>query len=235
MHGKMQGSGLTEIIPFICISATHLKRPWCWERLKAWGEGDNRGRDGWMASPTQWTWVWASSRRWWRTGSLVCCSPWGHRVGHDWVTEQENQCEPVIFFSLKSVCPSFVHGKDLPIWFLDTIFHFKKSGHWRECVTARKQTLLVLSQKNSGTNLREAHPTSPKESTQKIKNIKLGLKEVEHTASSSSRELKYKIQHLICQPRKMAGYQMTALETDTALWWSRGAGWGWEEIQEGTL
>ena len=46
---------------------TLWKRPWCWERLRAVGEGDNRG-DGWMASQTQWTWVWASSRRWWRTG-----------------------------------------------------------------------------------------------------------------------------------------------------------------------
>ena len=50
-----------------CEELTHLKRPWCWERLKA-GEGDNRVWDGWMASPTRWTWVWASSRRWWRTG-----------------------------------------------------------------------------------------------------------------------------------------------------------------------
>ena len=46
---------------------THLKRPWCWERLKA-GEGDDRGWDGWMASPTQWTWVWANSRSWLWTG-----------------------------------------------------------------------------------------------------------------------------------------------------------------------
>ena len=44
------------------------KRPWCWERLKAGGEGDDRGWDGWMASPTQWTWVWANSGRRWRTG-----------------------------------------------------------------------------------------------------------------------------------------------------------------------
>ena len=47
---------------------THLKKPWCWEGLGAGGEGDDRGWDYWMASPTQWTWVWASSRRWWRTG-----------------------------------------------------------------------------------------------------------------------------------------------------------------------
>ena len=40
-----------------CEELTHLKRPWCWERLRARGEGDDRGWDGWMASPTQWTWV----------------------------------------------------------------------------------------------------------------------------------------------------------------------------------
>ena len=51
-----------------CEELTHWKRPWCWERLKAGGEGDNRGWDGWMASSTQWTWVWANWWRWWRTG-----------------------------------------------------------------------------------------------------------------------------------------------------------------------
>ena len=45
-----------------------LKRPWCWERLKVEGEGDNRGWDDWMASPTLWTWVWVSSGSWWWTG-----------------------------------------------------------------------------------------------------------------------------------------------------------------------
>ena len=43
-------------------------RPWCWERLKAGGEGDDRGWDGWMASPMQWTWVWVSSGSWWWIG-----------------------------------------------------------------------------------------------------------------------------------------------------------------------
>ena len=51
-----------------CEELTDWKRSWCWERLKARRDGDDRGWDGWMASPTQWTWVWASSRRWWRTG-----------------------------------------------------------------------------------------------------------------------------------------------------------------------
>ena len=51
-----------------CEETTHWKRPWCWERLKAGGEGDNRGWGGWVASLTWWIWVWANSRRWWRTG-----------------------------------------------------------------------------------------------------------------------------------------------------------------------
>ena len=51
-----------------CKELTHLKRPWCWERLKAGGERDNRGWDGCMASLTQWTRVWVNSRSWWWTG-----------------------------------------------------------------------------------------------------------------------------------------------------------------------
>ena len=70
-----------------CKDLTHLKRPWCWERLKVGGEGNDRRWNGWMASPTQWTWVWASSGSWWWTGSLACCSPWGHRGRNNWVTE----------------------------------------------------------------------------------------------------------------------------------------------------
>ena len=67
---------------------THLKRPWCWERLKAGGEGDDRGWDGWMASPTWWTWVWASSRSWWWTGKPGVLQSTGlQRVVHDWETE----------------------------------------------------------------------------------------------------------------------------------------------------
>ena len=72
-----------------CKELTHLKRPWCWERLKAGGEGDGRGRDGWMALPTQWTWVWASSRSWWWTGkpgimkNQTRMSDWTD----EWVTE----------------------------------------------------------------------------------------------------------------------------------------------------
>ena len=67
---------------------THLKRPWCWEKLRAGGEGDDRGWDGWMASPTQWTWVWVDSRNWWRTVRPGVLRFMGlQRVGHNWVTE----------------------------------------------------------------------------------------------------------------------------------------------------
>ena len=51
-----------------CEELTHLKRFWCWERLRAGGEGDDRGWDGWMASLTQWTRVWVDSGSWWWTG-----------------------------------------------------------------------------------------------------------------------------------------------------------------------
>ena len=48
--------------------ADSFEKTWCWERLRAGGEGYGRGRDGWMASPTQWTWVWVNYRSWWSTG-----------------------------------------------------------------------------------------------------------------------------------------------------------------------
>ena len=64
------------------------KRPWCWERLRAGGEGDDRGWDGWMASPTQWTRVWVNSgSSWWTGRSGVLRSMGSQRVGHDWATE----------------------------------------------------------------------------------------------------------------------------------------------------
>ena len=55
-------------------------KDWRWEEkgMTEW--------DGWMASPTQWTWVWGSSGSWWQ-GSLACCNSWGHRVGHNWAPE----------------------------------------------------------------------------------------------------------------------------------------------------
>ena len=70
-----------------CKELTHWKRPWSCERWKV-GEGDDREWDGWMASPTQWTWVWVNSGSWWWTGRPgVLQSMGSQRVGLDWATE----------------------------------------------------------------------------------------------------------------------------------------------------
>ena len=67
---------------------TNLKRPCCWERLRVGGEEDDRGWDGWTASPSQWTWVWVNSGSWWWTGRPgVLQSMGSQRVKHDWLTE----------------------------------------------------------------------------------------------------------------------------------------------------
>ena len=67
---------------------TDMKRACCWERLKAIGERDDRGYEGWMASPTQWTWVWVNFWSWWWIGRPDVLRFMGlQRVRHDWVTE----------------------------------------------------------------------------------------------------------------------------------------------------
>ena len=95
-----------------------LERPWCWERLKAGGQGDNRGWDGYMASPTQWTWVWVNSRGWWWTGKPgVVQSMGSQRVRRDWVTELN-------WTELTTICKTghssnslkFKTGKDQRSW-----------------------------------------------------------------------------------------------------------------------
>ena len=71
-----------------CEELTHWKRLWCWEWLGAGREGDDRGWDGWMASPTRWTWVWVNSGSWWWTERPgVQWFMGSQRVGHDWATE----------------------------------------------------------------------------------------------------------------------------------------------------
>ena len=71
-----------------CEELAHSKRPLCWERLKAGGEGDSRGWDSWMVSLTHWTWVWVNSRSWWWTGRPGMLQSMGlQRVGCNWVSE----------------------------------------------------------------------------------------------------------------------------------------------------
>ena len=87
-----------------CGELTHWKRPWCWERLRAEGEEDDRRWDGWMASPTQWTWVWVNSRSWWWAGRPGVMRFMGsQRVGHDWATEL-NWKKPVTKYLLFHPC-----------------------------------------------------------------------------------------------------------------------------------
>ena len=108
--------------PTWCEGVTHLKRPRCWERLKA-GEGDDRGWHGWMASLTQWTWVWVNSGSWWWAGRpgmryiYVCMYIWWSYTlicMHN-CSILSNSCNP------KDCSPpgSFVHGLSqarIPEW-----------------------------------------------------------------------------------------------------------------------
>ena len=89
VHGRTDVEAETPItLATWCKELTHLKRPWCWERLRTGGEGDDRGWDGWIASLTQWTWVWVGSRSWWWTGKPGLLQFMGsQRVRHDWTTE----------------------------------------------------------------------------------------------------------------------------------------------------
>ena len=78
-----------------CEELTHWKRLWCWEGLGAGGEGDDRGWDGWMASPTRWTWVWVDSGSWWWTRRPACCESWDRKESD--MTERLNWTELNIF------------------------------------------------------------------------------------------------------------------------------------------
>ena len=84
------------------------KRPWCWARLKVGGEGEDRGWDGWIASPTQWTRVWVNSRNWWWTGRPGVLQFMGsQRVGHNWATElnwtEEDVCQNTAVWVIRAM------------------------------------------------------------------------------------------------------------------------------------
>ena len=58
-----------------------------WEEGHCVVEGDNRGQDGWMASPTQWTWVWASPGRWRKTGKPCVLQSMGVTKSQTWLSD----------------------------------------------------------------------------------------------------------------------------------------------------
>ena len=82
-----------------CEERTHLRRPWCWERLRAGGERDGRGWDGWMASLTQWTWVWVNSGSWWWTGRPGMLQFMGRKELD--MTERLNWTELILFLLIE--------------------------------------------------------------------------------------------------------------------------------------
>ena len=83
--GRIDVEAETPILWPLMQRADSFEKTWCWERMKVGGEGDDRGWDGWIASPTWWTWVWASSGSWWWTGKPSMLQSMGlQRVRHDW-------------------------------------------------------------------------------------------------------------------------------------------------------
>ena len=139
---------------------THWKRLWCWEGLGAGGEGDDRKWDGWMASPTQWTWVWVNSGSWWWTGRPgVLWFMGSQRVGHDRVTElnwtewlmmlNSFQCvyrQAISISPLKKcLCKSFAYFlKSVFNWFI-ILCRFKYTVFWFDAfVYCNMITITVL-------------------------------------------------------------------------------------------
>ena len=91
---------------------SHRKSPWCWERLKAGGEGDNREWGGWMASRTPWAWVWANSGRQWRTGEPDVLQSMGSQS--DTTKQLNNNNNEVLAVALKQ-------------WFWKELQHYQES------------------------------------------------------------------------------------------------------------
>ena len=118
-----------------CKEPTHWKRLWCWERLKAEGEGDDRGWDRLTASLIQWTWIWANPGRQWRTGKPGMLQSMGlQRVGHDLVTEQQQSPIYLLFLLSFSTC-HIRHGVGVPFWAFGATTRFVKSHTHAQTLT----------------------------------------------------------------------------------------------------
>ena len=82
--------------------ANSLEKTLMLGKIEGRRRGDDWGWDGWMASLTRWTWVWASSGWWWRTGKPgVLQSMGSQRVRHDWMTEQQQSKSYFYFHGLE--------------------------------------------------------------------------------------------------------------------------------------
>ena len=125
------------------------KRPWCWEGLKAGGEGDDRGWDGWKASLTWWAWVWASSGNWWWTGRPGVLQSMGlQRVRHSWVTELNwtlyySLKELYFTYSLASLILLYV-SNGCSLWWIQQLLYQRNLPWLPQCRSLDKMPLLVL-------------------------------------------------------------------------------------------
>ena len=111
--------------------ADYWKRLWCWEGLWAGEEGDDRGWDGWMASPTRWTWVWVDSGSWWWTGRPGVLRFMGsQRVGHDRATELNWTELNKLSSRLTLILPSTIFPECKYLWLL-TMNNFNNTS-WKD-------------------------------------------------------------------------------------------------------
>ena len=140
-----------------CEELTHWKRLWCWEGLGAGGEGDDRGWDGWMASPTWWAWVWVNSGSWWWTGRPGVLRFMGsQKVGHDWAELNWRSCKgarsniPILFYSnylcqfcwdIKDIWPCVIKGYNVLI----CTFLYYKMITTKVSLTSASYHLLIIS------------------------------------------------------------------------------------------
>ena len=136
-HGRTMLKLRLQYFGHLCEQPTHWKRPRCWERLRAGGEGDDGGWDGWMAPPTQWTWTWANTRRWWGTGSPACCSAWGHTESDltSWLKSSKLRSNAALCSGTESVWHSVFGTKAWGIcslyqWFLLHACHSQRTDFW---------------------------------------------------------------------------------------------------------
>ena len=102
--GRSGAEAELQYFGYLMWRSDSLEKTLCWVRLRARREGGNRKLDGWMASSTQWTWVRANSRRWWRTGKPEILHSMGlQRVRHDLVTEQQQHIYYISYILWKDV------------------------------------------------------------------------------------------------------------------------------------
>ena len=92
---------------------TYWKRPWLWERLKSGGKGGDRGWDGLMVSPTQWTWIWATLGNGEGQGKLACCSPWDSQESSPNHSSKASILQHSAFFTVQLSHPYMTTGKTI--------------------------------------------------------------------------------------------------------------------------